>query len=556
MCLPSQITSRFWRKISIFAFWTLLFGVSLGQDPFLAGGNRPADNSRSQSPKAYLRQNEFYIPYQLTDSSDANSALNLYVSKNYGQNWELYKSLIPANEKGDASKQFNVRVGNDGEYWFAIRPSRVENRPQPQLGPRPDLKIIIDTDPPKMKIETQKTAPNQLTVYWTMTDKCPDPESVKFFQRYSETAQWQPVGINPRATVNQEQVSTGQFTIDLPERITRLFLKGEAADKAKTPTVVLWNIPLDGTPVVLPGETRQSITGFTNAGKGEFKSAFLGDEEKKAESAVSESGSLPSDTNPRPATASSIPDWSPVREDPASYSNESTTNRTVNNSSPMRVDRKMMPRPAVDLSHAMIINTPKFDLDYEITSVGRSGVGSVELWYTKDQGATWSVLAVDKDNITPISVELQEDGIYGLKMVIKNGAGLGGVNPRSGENPASWLILDRMVPTGELKSADIRIDSNIPQMRLRWTSTDQYPAANPVSLYWSRDGQAPWSLIADQLPASSDYLWNMPSDVPPRIIVKMEIIDKAGNHGTYVSPPIAADASTPRGFIRDIRSVD
>ena len=99
---------------------------SYAADPFLAGGNRPLQQRNSI---AYLSQNEFYIPYQLNDESDARVPLNLYYSKNRGQTWELYKSLIPANETTNGIRQFNVRVGADGEYWFAIRSSRIENSP-------------------------------------------------------------------------------------------------------------------------------------------------------------------------------------------------------------------------------------------------------------------------------------------------------------------------------------------------------------------------------------------------------------------------------------------
>ena len=147
----------------------LLGASSFAADPFLAGGERTV-STPPEVLMAYLRQNDFYIPYQLNDESDANAPLNLYVSKNRGQSWELYKSLVPANETTNGSRQFNVRVGADGEYWFAIRTSRMESSPAPNLGPHPDLRVIIDTTAPTLKIETQKTGEDQLTIYWTLTD--------------------------------------------------------------------------------------------------------------------------------------------------------------------------------------------------------------------------------------------------------------------------------------------------------------------------------------------------------------------------------------------------
>ena len=530
------------------AIFALLSPGLFAADPFLAGGARAGSQ---EAPKAYLSQNEFYIPYQLNDESDANSPLNLYVSKNMGQTWELYKSLVPANEMTNGARQFNIRVGSDGEYWFAIRPSRIENSPTPNIGPRPDLRIVVDTTAPTLKIETQKTGDDKLTIYWTLSDRNPNPETVRFYQRYSETADWSPITLNPRAMVmfnNPDGGSgaTGQFTVQVSRGIYQLYIRGEAQDKAKIPTVVLWNVPLTGGAgnAFLPGSARQNVVGTDALARGEFRSAFLN---PSGDSAETQSGS----GSPAPIPPSgSVPEWSAVRDNPPLPGANNLAAST-------RVQRPILPRSVpADFSTAKIINKTRFDLDYEITSVGRSGIGVVELWATRNRGADWYLLAKDNDNITPIAVEVSEDGVYGLKLVVENGAGLGGRRPIPGEAPSAWLVLDRTAPVGELKSAEIRVDSSVPQMRLHWVCSDGYPSPTPVALYWSRDGQEPWSLIADQLPAVGDYLWTMPNDVPARIIIKMEMQDKAGNVNTHTSNPIAADAFSPQGYIRGIHTAD
>lgn len=528
---------------------TILLGASsFAADPFLAAGERVV--SAPEVPLAYLRQNDFYIPYQLNDESDANAPLNLYVSKNRGQSWELYKSLVPATETTNGSRQFNVRVGSDGEYWFAIRPSRMENSPTPNLGARPDLRIIIDTTAPIMKIETQKTGEDQLTIYWTLTDRNPDADTVHFYQRYSETADWTPIPLNSRSTVlfnnpDGSAGATGQFTIQVSRGIPLLYIRGEAQDKAKIPTVVLWNVPLTGAAgtAYLPGAARQNVVGTDALARGEFRSAFLNPsgESADAQSGAGSAGTIPS--------SGSVPEWSAVRDNPPLPGANNLATST-------RVQRPILPRIPADFSTATIINKTRFNLDYDITSVGRSGVGTVELWATRNRGADWYLLAKDNDNITPIAVEVSEDGVYGLKLVVENGAGIGGRRPVPGEAPASWLVLDRTAPIGELKSAEIRVDTSIPQMRLHWVCSDDYPSPTPVALYWSRDGQEPWSLIADQLPPIGDYLWTMPNDVPARIIIKMEMQDKAGNVNSSMSRPIAADAFSPQGYIRGIHPIE
>lgn len=496
---------------------------------------------------AFLRQNDFYIPYQLNDESEASAPLNLYVSKNQGQSWALYKSQIPANETTNGKRQFNVRVGSDGEYWFAIRTSRMENRPNPNLGPHPNLRIVVDTTAPIMKIETQKTGEDQMTIFWTLTDRNPDVETVRFYQRYSETADWTPIPLNPRSTVlfnnpDGSAGATGQFTLQVSRGISQLFIRGEAQDKAKIPTVVLWNVPMTGGPgtAYLPGAARQNVVGTDALAHGEFRSAFI-DPAGAGADAPSGAGVIP--------PSDSVPGWSAIRNNPPFLGANSLATST-------RVQRPVIPRTPADFSTATIINKTRFNLDYEIPEVGHSGVGAVELWATRNRGADWFMLAKDNDNITPIAVEVSEDGVYGLKLVVENGSGIGGRRPVPGEAPMSWLVLDRTAPVGELKSAEIRVDSTIPQMRLHWVSSDDYPSPTPVALYWSRDGQEPWSLIADQLPPIGDYLWTMPNDVSARIIIKMEMQDKAGNVSTHISKPIAADAFSPQGYIRGIYPIE
>lgn len=510
-----------------------LYSIAFGNDPFLAGGNRAAQDVQ----KTYLRQNDFYIPYKLNDESDAQAPLNLYCSKNLGRSWELFKSLIPANEPNGA-RQFNIRVDADGEYWFIILPSRIENSPNPNLGYRPHLRIVVDTMAPILKIETQKTDNDKITIFWTMTDRNPSVDSVRFFQRYSETADWSEINLNSKSVVlfnNPDGASgaTGQFTVQVSHGVYQLFIKGEAYDKAKIPTVTLWTVSMTGTNVVLPGTAVQQGVGTDALGRGEFKSAFLNPETGSASPSSAEN-------SPTPITPGGSIGWSANRP--------GTPN-------PARGERSIL-SPRTVVSSLKVINKPHFDLDYDITAVGHSGVGAVEVWATRNHGTDWFQLAKDNDNITPVAIDLTEDGIYGLKLVLENGAGIRGGRPRPGETPSSWLVLDRTAPTGELTSAEIRVDSNIPQMRLRWGCTDEYPSQTPVALYWSRDGQEPWSLIADQLPAVGDYLWTMPNDVPARIVIKMEMQDRAGNISTHISRPIAADAFVPQGYIRGIHTTE
>ncbi len=546
-----------WPKILIFSLFFLGWEVCSGQsDPFAV---RPMgtissvpSNGQTMAPVAsqgnysYIRQKVFQIPYQLRSDSDPNQALNLYYSENRGQTWQLNQSVIPPPDP--QSRRFNVSVRNDGEYWYAIRGSQTENRPVINFGIQPELRVVIDTTPPRLQIETQRTN-DTATIYWTLFDQYPAPESIKFSYRFRDGDNWQAIPINIQDIRVHSTGISGQFNIPLLRGINYLEIQGEGSDRAQTPTLYRGPVSLD-SPVdrrtVVPNQN-WPVAGTASPGQ-EYVSGML----PKTTSNTGGAGTGGSTT-----TAPLPPDhpnstWSPIRPTDAPVT--PTPDPTLPDSYKKTTRYPFYPPPTVDLSTALIVNKPKFDLNYDIEAVGRSGVGSVELWYTRNQGKSWEILTRDPDTMSPVSVELPADGIFGLKLVVKNGAGIGDAAPLPGEPPQSWVILDRTAPTGELTNADIRVGTTVPQMRLRWKSDEQYPVNKPVSLHWAPNKDGPWQLIADQLDATGEYLWTMPDAIPARIAIKMEILDRGDNCGVSICPEIAADASRPRGFIRDIKT--
>ena len=73
-----------------------------------------------------------------------------------------------------------------------------------------------------------------------------------------------------------------------------------------------------------------------------------------------------------------------------------------------------------------------FELEYEIEQVGPSGVAKIELWGTLDGGRTWSLYGRDVDNLSPLQVKVEKEGIYGFRIVVQSGSGMGGQPPTAG----------------------------------------------------------------------------------------------------------------------------
>src|SRR6185295_8660699 len=130
----------------------------------------------------------------------------------------------------------------------------------------------------------------------------------------------------------------------------------------------------------------------------------------------------------------------------------------------------------VDLSllppgeHPKMVAARSFDLEYEVDAVGASGVAKVELWGTRDGGRTWSSFGVNTDNRSPIRVNVDGEGIYGFRIVVQSGNGLGGVPPRDGELAEIWVGVDTTRPIVRVTSAAVQPDTG--ELLVRWEASD------------------------------------------------------------------------------------
>ena len=73
-------------------------------------------------------------------------------------------------------------------------------------------------------------------------------------------------------------------------------------------------------------------------------------------------------------------------------------------------------------------------------------------------------------------------------------------------------------------------------MTLSWRAADQ-PGAR-------------WVPIAEPMENTGQYVWAVPLNVPPRFLIRVDVLDTAGNHGSAETPePIAIDRARPRSRI-------
>jgi hypothetical protein len=199
-----------------------------------------------------------------------------------------------------------------------------------------------------------------------------------------------------------------------------------------------------------------------------------------------------------------------------------------------------------------MINARAFELEYEVDSVGPSGIGKVELWGTRDGGRTWSIYGVDGDNRSPIGATVDGEGIYGFRVVVQSGNGLGGRAPVDGDTPDIWLGIDLTRPTARITAAEVSADGG--ELAIGWEAADAALDTRPISLAFSGNAQGPWTPLASGLENTGSYRWRLDNRVPDRIYLRLEARDEAGNLGTFETPQaVSLDRHRPEGRIRNVR---
>jgi hypothetical protein len=203
-----------------------------------------------------------------------------------------------------------------------------------------------------------------------------------------------------------------------------------------------------------------------------------------------------------------------------------------------------------------MVNRRRFELEYDIESIGPEGIGKIELWGTRDGGQTWLSFGTDPDNRSPFVVGVENEGLYGFRIVVETSTGVQGVAPRAGELPEIWVGVDTTRPVAKLLPADADSAARTGEISIRWEAADQMLAARPISLAYAQSASGPWTVLASGLENSGHYDWRPDSRVPDRMFLRLEVRDEAGNIQTVEgSDPLTIVRTRPQGRILGVRPI-
>ena len=499
---------------------------------------------------AWTRQNAFTIPFRIEPaegSTEQPIEVQLHVSANQGANWELSSHVKP--EKGS----FVFRAPHDGEYWYCIRTVDKRGQVRPEGAFQPQLKVVVDTVAPRLDLTASRGEAGEIVARWQAVDPNLKLGSFKLEYRADPTAPWESVAVESPPTAMRHTLSGEATWWPKASNSGSIAVRATIADNASNPAVSQASVTLTGPKL---NEAVASDQAKTNTGGA-----------SPAASGATDSTRWPPDrSTPDPLARSANPDSGPsnsstARDTDWREAGSTEKKRPANGGVPAQPvgQNSANVRPgALDFSllppgeRPRMVNSRSFELEYEIDSVGPSGIAKVELWGTRDGGRTWSSIGTDADNRSPMSISVPGEGIYGFRIVVQSGSGLGGRPPLPGDMPEIWIGVDLTKPVGRITAAEVAADTS--ELVIRWEASDERPDPRPITITFGSAVGGPWMPVASGLENTGSYRWRLDNRVPVQIYLRLEVRDEAGNVGLFELPePVSLDRSRPEGHIRGVR---
>lgn len=549
--------------------------VALGAD----GGEAP------RIKPIYHKDRSFGIPFQIDEQGRRQlKEVQLWVSEDSGFNWRAASKTTPEQGK------FIFRARRDGEYWFATRSLSVDGRysPPDDQPTRPTMIVVIDSTAPSLVLEPDGRRGGALRARWEVKDENLDLNSLTLEYQVVGAREWRKVplsrpallgsqswdantvdAVRVRASVADKAGNVAEKEIHFPEGAGAAAPDLSAVDRGDpfAPPIQRFarrdDSPIAENPSFPPVEddfttaprpgVRRPLARQTGAGA----AAMVG----------SNSGVFPPPTDWDRGAAAGRPAFDAPTPSPTPDANSTAPAPKFPDPFPDPGGGGFAPGSAFAAPGAapngqadpaggsMLVNSPRFKLQYEVEDAGPGGPATVELWMTRDGGRTWIRRGEDPDRVSPFDVDLGGEGTFGITLVARSASGLGDRPPAPGDPPQTWVEVDSTPPTVQLYPPQVGSGVHTGKVAISWRADDLHLADRSVSLFWRTDSPgSAWQPIpgGQSLENFDQFIWVVPSDLPPKFHVRAEAVDAAGNRGgaeTSEANPVIVDRSRPRSRI-------
>jgi hypothetical protein len=373
----------------------------------------------------------------------------------------------------DGSPEASVitfRAKRDGEFWFGITlvDKSGAQTPADVRAAGPGLKVVVDTTKPSLDVRAIRSKSGRRGVRWTVSDAAPRSDSIRMAVWDERKGSWKPLEIR--------HPETGMAWFEEDQDVRKV--QAAVLDQAGNEAVV--EVEVNGDQFV----------------RRELESFVL--DARPAGMVVSAKGP----TSPAEPAESGVQPVGHVVDDASGRRGETT----------------------VCGSKQIVVNYAADD--------GEAPSGRVELWATRNDGRTWSLVGVDGDGKSPIEGTLAEEGPWGLRIVMTD-SNLPSPGPPVGSVPEMYIEVDATPPSVEL--LDVAATGNA--VGVRWRVHDRNPAEAPVDVYASSSPVGPWHAVARGLKPSGEHVFTPPAELARGdLYVRVEAHDRAKHVGSAVTP--------------------
>jgi hypothetical protein len=509
---------------------------------FCAGESLHAWDDPPATQAVHTSRPKFRIPFQFDPDEMARIGaveIRLFVSTDQGKRWQHAQSVPPTEGR------FTFEAANEGEYWFAVRTVDGQNQLYPPGPPQAGLQVVVDQTNPQLELRLREPSPGQVELSWRASDDHLDLSTLTLEYLDPAGTDWQAVNITP--------MESGQTTWSATQA-GRLFVRGSVSDQAgnsssaDAATDVRAGNPAQPQPA--RPDFSQPVAGPTPDSSGDdvaslpFQPVIM----PHGIDDASVPASLAPQTRPAPA--------------PRPVSSQSNGHVEV----PVAEDNVLTPAvPVPEASTAETANgivtryvrTPAFTVSYELEDVGPSGVASVDLYITENNGFKWFYYGPDEDKRSPLEIEVPEDGSYGFAIRVRSGVGLVQDPPQPGEGPTLVVVVDRQPPQAEITAAVQGQGASRGEVEIQWTVKDERLPKEPVLLSQAASPSGPWQPITGWIENTGRYRWKVDNSRAQPVYLRLEARDSAGNLTRVdTKSPLVLDLSRPSARITDVEADD
>ncbi len=563
------------------------------------GQQSPNASTASRTAPMHLPYAQFQIPFNIDTSGSTPSSVQLWVSTDDGATWQMHGSAQPT------AKFFEFRAASEGLYLFSVQTLDASGASFPSTSP--PLRVLVDTSKPQAAMRADIDSQGKLVVDVRVADQHLAPATAWLRMRTDRSADWQEIQVDQLTQVGS--VWEGQVVLDVPHcrEIGLIFTVKDEANNVGEATLQL------GMPRTAAGEKDMQLA--STHGPGESSSRLGSSNTATVNTATSAQHTRSGQGHPssalQPLAGATL--WDPTQPSQPAATTPPPARRSPGSlvgSSELTLDGhgqiEELPPPAEsERSHPVSIDEPRdnplaaeppvndvadeagaeqpsgnagllegserldtvanayhcksraFSLDYSIEALGGSALADVELWGTEDGGRTWNLWGSDPDRQSPFDVQVGNDGLFGFRMVIVGGNGLVSNRPKHGDSSDVWINIDTETPSAKITRAVYGEGPEDGMLVIDYTCHDSQLVSRPITLSFSERLDGPWTTIATGLKNTGIYLWKADPNLPDRIYLKLDVVDKAGNIGTHrLDLPIDIKGLAPRGRIQGFRPIN